>query len=448
VFRRLLVANRGEVAARIARACGDLGIETVQVFSEPDRNGPWVVAADRAVCIGGPRAYLDADALLQAAEQYDCQALHPGWGFLAENALLAERCAQHGVTFVGPSARLIRTMGDKARAKRAMAKAGLPTVPGSEGVLPDTAAARAAADRVGYPVLLKAVAGGGGRGMRRCADAAELERGFGEASLEAESAFGNAGLYLEKLIERGRHIEFQVLADGERGAVHLGERECSVQRKHQKLVEETPSPAVDAATRRKMGRRVAEALAQSGYRSAGTVEFLLDAEGNFYFMEVNARLQVEHPVTELAYGVDLVHEQLRLACNEPLRLEQRRIRLDGHAVEFRINAEDPARGFMPDPGTVERLDPPQRIDGVSVRWDSAIAAGYRIPPHYDSMVGKLIVHGADRETVLAGAARALAALRIEGPRTTVEFHRRLLERPEFREGRYDVDFLARSGLAG
>jgi len=450
LFRRLLIANRGEVAARIQRACGQLGIESVHVYSEADRGAPWLSGATRSICICEARAersYLDADAILQAAEQSECQAVHPGWGFLAENALFAERCEQQGLTFVGPPSSLIRAMGDKVQARRTMAAAGLPGIPGSDGVVDDRGAAARVADRVGYPILLKAVAGGGGRGMRRCDHRKELDTAFAEASLEARKTFGDARLYVEKLIARGRHVEFQVLADGDRGAVHLGERECSVQRKHQKLVEESPSPSMDAATRERMGRRVSEALARCGYRSAGTVEFLVDEAGDFHFMEVNARLQVEHPVTEMVSGIDLVHQQLRIACNEPLALRQEQIGLAGHAIEFRINAEDPARDFLPDPGRIERLEIPSSAeDGAALRWDCAIVAGYRIPPHYDSMVGKLIVHAAGRDAALAASARALDGLHIEGVHTTIPFHRRLLDVEAFRNGRYDLDLLSGSGL--
>jgi acetyl-CoA carboxylase biotin carboxylase subunit len=446
----VLIANRGEVASRIVRACKELSIETVLVHSEADSEAPWLNAADRTVCIGeapADRSYLDAGAVLQAAEQTSCQAVHPGWGFLAENALFAERCEQQGIAFIGPSPLLIRTMGDKAAAKRAMAAAGLTTVPGSDGPLEDPEQACRESQRIGYPVLLKAVSGGGGRGMRRCEDESELLRAFPQASLEAQKTFGDPTLYVEKLIARGRHIEFQVLCDGNGGAIHLGERECSIQRKHQKLVEESPSPVVDARTRSDLGRKVAEVMAHSGYRSAGTVEFLLDSAGHFYFMEMNTRLQVEHPVTEMVTGVDLVLEQLRIACNEPLRLKQSQIRLSGHAIEFRINAEDPEDDFRPDPGLIRAFErPPERSGSAEIRWDSAIDGGYRIPPYYDSMLGKLIVHADEREQVLREAARALAALRIEGVHTTIPFHRRLLEAQEFRQGRYDVDYLPRSGL--
>ena len=451
MFRRILIANRGEIALRIIRACADLRVEAVAAFSEADRGAPWFSRAERTVCIGPARAeesYLNADAVLQAAEQTECQAIHPGYGFLAENALFAARCEQQGITFIGPGAAAIGRMGDKAEAKRTMAAAGLPTIPGSHDLLADVRDALRGAAAIGYPVLLKATAGGGGRGMRRCEGERDLERAFPEAALEAEKAFGDPRLYLEKFIAGGRHVEFQVLADAFGRVACLGERECSVQRHHQKLLEESPSPAVDAETRRAMGDRVAGAVATFGYRSAGTLEFLRTPGGDFYFMEMNTRLQVEHPVTEMVTGVDLVVEQIRIAALHRLSLQPEAAEPRGHAIEFRINAEDPDAGFRPDPGTITAFVPPAAcLPGVRVRWDSAIQPGYRIPPHYDSMVGKLIVHGPDRETALRGAREALASIRIEGVRTTLPLHQRILDHPDFRRGEYDVGFLARAGLA-
>ncbi len=427
-----------------------MGVEAVVAHSEADRGAPWLEHADATVCIGPSRvdrSYLDEDAVLQAAEQTACQALHPGYGFLSENARFAARCEQQGITFVGPTARSIRTMGDKAEAKRSIAEAGLPTIPGSDGPVADVETAARLASGVGYPVLLKASAGGGGKGMRRCESEGDLARGFAEATLEATHAFGDPTLYLEKFVEGGRHVEFQVMADAFGQAVHLGERECSIQRKHQKLIEESPSPAVDEATRASMGRKVARAVARLGYRNAGTVEFLLTSDGQFYFMEMNTRLQVEHPVTEMLTGVDLVESQIKIAANEPLPLKQRDVEFSGHAVEFRINAEDPSDGFRPDPGTIRSfcVGPPAHGD-VQVRWDSAVREGYRIPPHYDSMVGKLILHGPDRETTLDAAVEALAGLKIGGVKTTIPLHLRLLEDPGFRSGRYDVNYLEAAGL--
>jgi acetyl-CoA carboxylase biotin carboxylase subunit len=451
VFRKVLIANRGEIALRIIRACRELGVRTTVACSEADREAPWVAEADGSICVGPARAdqsYLDAGAILQAAEQEECQAIHPGYGFLAENALFAARCEQQGISFIGPPAEAIRKMGDKAEAKRTMAAAGLPTIPGSEGVLADAREGLALASEIGYPVMLKASAGGGGKGMRRCDSEQEMERAFSQASLEAEKAFGNAALYLEKFLAGGRHVEFQVLCDAFGNGLHLGERECSIQRKHQKLFEEAPSSVVSEEVRATLGKSVASAAASSGYRNAGTVEFLRDAGGDFYFMEMNTRLQVEHPVTEMVTGVDLVAEQLRIAASQPLTLKQEDIVFNGQAMEFRINAEDPDQGFKPDPGLISRFSPPHAQEGdVTVRWDSAVREGYRIPPHYDSLVGKLIIHGPDRETVLCGAEQALSSLTIEGVKTTIPFHLRLLADDDFRAGRYDVNFLERSGLS-
>ncbi|MCP3979925.1 MAG: acetyl-CoA carboxylase biotin carboxylase subunit [bacterium] len=450
MFRSVLIANRGEIAARVVRACRALGVRSVVACSEVDREAPWVEEADDSVCIGPARAdasYLDAGAVLQAAEQSECQAIHPGYGFLSENASFAARCEQQGITFIGPPASVIRLMGDKSRAKETLAGVGLETIPGSDGALDGPDSARRVAAEIGYPVLLKASSGGGGKGMRVCADEAELLRGYREAALEAEKAFGDPSLYLEKLIQGGRHIEFQILCDAQGNALHLGERECSVQRKHQKLIEESPSPVVDATLRSELGNRVARAVGELGYRNAGTVEFLRDRDARMYFMEMNTRLQVEHPVTEMVTGVDLVAQQLRIAANRPLDLGA--VELEGHAIEMRINAEDPDAGFRPDPGEIVSFAPPVvKRSGVRVRWDSAIRAGYRIPPHYDSMIGKLIVHAGDRDAAIDGALEALESIEIVGVRTTVDLHRRLLADPTFRGGDYDVDWLATSGLVG
>jgi acetyl-CoA carboxylase biotin carboxylase subunit len=451
MFKRILVANRGEIAARVLRACRELRIETVAVYSEADRDAPWLAGATFTVCLGPSKAsqsYLDQDAVLQAAEQTEARAIHPGYGFLSENAVFAARCAQHGITFIGPPPSAIRRMGDKLEAKRTMAAAGVPTIPGSLDALGSAAEAAGLAERTGYPVLLKAAAGGGGKGMRRCDDARSLPAAFAEATLEAEHAFGDPRLYLEKYLEGGRHIEFQIVADAYGRAVHLGERECSVQRHHQKLVEESPSPVITPALRADLGARAAAAAASFGYVNAGTLEFLRDASGGLVFMEMNTRLQVEHPVTELCTGVDLVREQIGIAANRPLSLTQDGIRLAGHAIELRINAEDPDAGFAPDPGLVTAVSIPSSPGGgVTVRWDGAVAAGWRIPPHYDSMVGKLIVHAADRPGAIAAARQALAALRLDGIKTTIPLHARILEDPDFVAGTYDVSFLERKALA-
>ncbi len=447
MFRRLLVANRGEVAARIIRACNKLGIETVAVHSTADADSPHLELADVRVCIGpGPASssYLDMNAILQAAEQHDCQALHPGFGFLAENALFAARVRQQQIAWVGPPASAIACMGDKAQARRTMAAAGMPTIPGTQDVLDDVEQALPIANEVGYPVLLKATAGGGGKGMRRCADDAQLRTGFAEASLEAEKAFGNSGLYLEKVLLGARHIEFQVLADVFGHAIHLGERECSVQRRHQKLLEEAPSPAIDPTQRAETGQRVAEVTAAIGYTSAGTMELLLSDDGQLYFMEMNTRLQVEHPVTEEITGVDIVEQQIRIAANEPLRFEQEAIAPRGHAIELRINAEDPEQDFKPDPGLVTIFEPPS---GDGIRVDTHVRSGYRIPPFYDSMIAKLIVTGASREQAIERAEQALDVFKIEGVKTTIGLHRRILDEERFRQGRYDTLWLERL-LAG
>ncbi|MCS6805896.1 MAG: acetyl-CoA carboxylase biotin carboxylase subunit [Acidobacteriota bacterium] len=443
MFRRLLVANRGEIALRIIRACRELGIETVAVHSSADRDSPHLRLADKSVCIGpaqSKESYLNMDAVLQAAEQYECQALHPGYGFLSENALFAERCLRQKIAFVGPPPHAIRLMGDKLTAKQTMQAAGLETIPGSASLLANVDEAKQVARYVGYPVLLKATAGGGGKGMRVCRDEGELQRFFDEAALEAEKAFGHPGLYLEKIIQGGRHIEFQVLGDAFGHVIHLGERECSVQRHHQKLVEESPSPVIDADTRRRMGERVVAAMKAIGYVSAGTVEFLRDADGRLYFMEMNTRLQVEHPVTEMVTGVDIVKEQIRIAANQPLTIKQDEVRWNGHAIECRINAEDPQNGFKPDPGCITVFDPPT---GEALRLDTHVEAGYTIPPFYDSMIGKLIAHGRTRPETLRIMAEALRQFRIEGVRTTIPLHQRILAAPEFVSGQYDVEFLKR-----
>ncbi|HZN53959.1 MAG TPA: acetyl-CoA carboxylase biotin carboxylase subunit [Candidatus Polarisedimenticolaceae bacterium] len=446
MFKRVLIANRGEIAARIVRACRAQDIETVVVHSEADAGAPWLANATVTLCIGpapAARSYLDADAVLQAAEQTESQAIHPGYGFLSENPVFAARCAQHGITFIGPGAAAMRRMGDKIEAKRTMAAAGVATIPGSTGALASAAEAEAVAERCGYPVLLKAAAGGGGKGMRRCDDAASLARGFAEASQEADKAFGDSRLYLEKLIDGGRHIEFQILADAYGHALHLGERECSIQRQHQKLVEESPSPVLTREERERLGTRAAAAAASFGYVNAGTLEFLRAPDGSYYFMEMNARLQVEHPVTELVTGIDLVAQQLAIAAGHRLAITQESVALSGHAIEFRINAEDPDAGFRPDPGVCTHLDVPS-----GARWDAGVAPGWRIPAAYDSLIGKLIVHAADRPGAIAAGREALRALRIEGIKTTIPFHLRLLDDPEFVGGTYDVQLLTRRRLAG
>ncbi|MCB9778132.1 MAG: ATP-grasp domain-containing protein [Alphaproteobacteria bacterium] len=438
MFRRILVANRGEVAARVIRTASAMGIETVAVATDADRDLSYLQQATVVAGIGDRRAYLDADALIAAGLRHRCSAVHPGWGFLSENPTFAARCEAARLTFVGPDSASMRRMADKAEARRTMTALGVAPVPGSAGPVEDLAQARAEAARIGVPVLLKAVSGGGGRGMRRVYALDQLDDAFRAATAEASSAFGDPRLYMEKLIERGRHIELQVLCDGRRAFV-LGERECSVQRRHQKLVEETPSPAVDDALRARVFATVEQACVALGYRGAGTVEMLLDQDGGLWFMEMNTRLQVEHTVTEAVRGIDLVEWQLRIAANEPLPSDLlERYPARGHAVECRINAERVADDFRPTPGPVPVLELPQ---GEGVRVDTHLAAGDRVSPHYDSMIAKLITHGADRTQALDRMARALASLRVEGVPTTAGLHRAIVDAPAFRSGAYDTSWL-------
>jgi acetyl-CoA carboxylase, biotin carboxylase subunit len=440
VFKRMLIANRGEIALRIIRACRELGIETVAVHSTADTDSLPVRFADEAVCIGPPpssRSYLNVRAILTAADITGCDALHPGYGFLSENADFSDMCRDHGLTFVGPHGAVIRRMGDKAEAKRTMREAGVPVIPGSEGLLENLDEARRLAREIGYPVILKATAGGGGRGMRVAQDESELEAAFETARAEALAGFGNPGLYLEKYLVRPRHVELQVLGDKHGHAVHLGERDCSIQRRHQKLVEESPSPAVDEALRARMGSAASEAARAVGYDSAGTIEFLLE-DGEFYFMEMNTRIQVEHPVTEMVTGVDLIRQMIRVAAGEELPFTQEDIRMVGHAIECRINAEDPDKGFMPFAGTIGALNLP---GGIGVRVDSHVYQGYSIPPYYDSLLGKLIVHAPNRGMAIDRMRRALSEFVVEGVRTTIPFHLKLMEDPVFRSGDFDIKFL-------
>ncbi len=446
MFRKILVANRGEIALRVIRACRAMGIATVAVYSEADATSPHLELADQTICIGGARSaesYLNMQAILQAAAQTEAQAIHPGYGFLSENELFSELCRQLKFTFIGPPARVIALMGDKATARKTMKAAGLPIIPGSDGVLPTEDEALEAARTIGFPVLLKATAGGGGKGIRVCRDEGSFPKQFRMASAEAQNAFGDPGLYLEKFLQGCRHVEFQFMADGFGSVVHLGERECSVQRNHQKLLEESPSPSVDARTRAEVGARVCQGVKAIGYVGAGTLEFLRDADGDLYFMEVNTRLQVEHPVTELVTGFDLVQEQIRVAANEPLSFRQQDVELRGHAIECRINAEDPARGFLPSPGLIEVFEPPQEAQGVKLRLDTHVRAGYRIPPYYDSMIGKLIVHGPDREAARRGMIDALEHFRVVGIKTTIAAHLKILGDEGFAAGQYDTGMVGR-----
>ena len=448
MIKRLLIANRGEIAVRIIRACRELGIEAIVPYSESDAESLPVALADRAVCIGptGParRSYLDIPSVLAAAEGTGADAVHPGYGFLAENPDFAAACADHGITFVGPPARAIALMGDKVAARKTVAGAGVPVVPGTEDPVADAAQARSVARDIGLPVLLKAKAGGGGRGMRIIRKLADVDPAFEAASREAGAAFGDGALYMERYLERVRHVEFQILADTQGNTVSLGERDCSIQRRHQKLIEEAPSPAVDGALRAEMGQAAVKVAGTVDYVGAGTVEFLLDpADGTFFFIEMNTRIQVEHPVTEALTGVDLVVEQLRVASGEALSFAQSDITPAGHAIECRINAEDPERDFAPGPGVIATYRPP---GGDGVRVDSHCFQGYQVPPEYDSLLAKVIVHAPDRDQALRRMHRALVEFVIEGIPTTIPFHLAMLDDPEFAAGDVTTDFLQRRGL--
>jgi acetyl-CoA carboxylase biotin carboxylase subunit len=440
MFRKILIANRGEIALRIICACKELGIATVAVFSEADRHSLHVRFADEAVCIGPARAsdsYLNIPQVISAAEITNVDAIHPGYGFLAENANFAEVCEASRITFLGPSAEVIRIMGEKDRARREAASAGLPVIPGTPGIVEDDHAALRAAKEIGYPLMIKASAGGGGRGMRIVRSAAEILPAFRAAGQEAQQAFGVPDLYIEKYIEHPRHIEFQVLGDRHGRVMHLGERECSVQRRHQKLIEEAPSPAVEESVRESLGARVAAALEKIGYSGAGTVEFLRDSRGEFYFIEMNTRIQVEHPVTESVTGVDLIKAQIRLAAGEKLEEVVPHLALRGHSLECRINAEDPET-FAPSPGHITAFHPP---GGYGVRVDTAMYSDAVVPPHYDSLIAKLIVHAPSRAEAIARMRRALEMFVIEGVKTTIPLHRRIMDDPQFQSGDLHTGFL-------
>jgi acetyl-CoA carboxylase biotin carboxylase subunit len=442
MFDKVLIANRGEVALRILRACKDLGIKTVAVHSQADRDAKYVKLADESVCIGpGPASdsYLHVPGIMSAAEVTDAEAIHPGYGFLSENADFAEIVESSGLTFIGPSPELIRTMGDKVAAKAAMKEAGVPCVPGSDGPIPeDDDEIRRLAREVGYPIMIKAAGGGGGKGMRVVHTEASLLNAVAMTKAEAGKAFGNDTVYMEKYLGKPRHVEFQVLADRHGNAIHLGERDCSVQRRHQKLLEEAPAPGITAEVRKAMGERCAEAARKIGYSGVGTYEFLYE-DGEFFFIEMNTRLQVEHPVTEAVTGVDLVTEQIRAAAGEPLRLTQADIELDGWAIECRINAEDP-ENFSPSPGRIDHLHLP---GGPGVRVDSHAYTSYMIPPFYDSLIGKLIVDGQDRGEALARLSRALEEFIVGDIKTTIPLHQRLLRDGRFQAGGVDIHFLER-----
>jgi acetyl-CoA carboxylase, biotin carboxylase subunit len=440
-LRRILVANRGEIAVRIIRASRELGLEAIQAYSEADRDSLAVQMADESICIGpspSSQSYLKGDVVIGAARAAKADAIHPGYGFLSENAAFARACEDANIAFIGPPARAIALMGDKATARQMAAKAGVPITPGSPGTVSDAKTAREAAALIGYPVLLKAAAGGGGRGMRVARNIDELPARFTEAAREAQAAFGTGGIYVEKFLEHVRHVEIQVLADGQT-VLHLGERDCSIQRRNQKLVEESPSPALDEALRAGMGDAAVRVCREVDYRSVGTIEFILDAaSGAFYFMEMNTRVQVEHPVTEVVTGVDIVKAQIRVAQGEPLPITQDNVRLTGHAIECRINAEDPARDFIPSPGQVRGLRLP---GGPGIRIDTHLFEGYRIPPYYDSLIAKVIAWGQNRDEAIARMRRALSEMRIEGVHTTIPFHTRLLDDARFRAGDIHTRFV-------
>jgi acetyl-CoA carboxylase biotin carboxylase subunit len=440
-FSKILIANRGEIALRIIRTCEEMGIATVAVHSTIDRNSLHVQLADEAVCIGEPpsnKSYLNIPNIIAAALTRNATAIHPGYGFLAENARFAEICADHKISFIGPSPDSIRSMGDKSTAKKTMQRVGVPTVPGSKGLVQDEEEARSIARSIGYPVIIKATAGGGGRGMRLVQSEDELGKLFAAAQGEAEAAFGNPGVYVEKFVQNPRHIEFQVLADSYGNVIHLGERECSIQRRHQKLLEEAPSAALTPELREKMGTAAVLAAKSINYVGAGTVEFLLDKSGDFYFMEMNTRIQVEHPVTEMITGIDLIAEQIRIAQGEKLSVTQSEVQLRGHAIECRINAEDPDHNFRPSPGKISGYLPPS---GPGVRMDSHVYTDYEIPPYYDSLIGKLIVWSHDRPSAIRRMKRALRECAVTGLPTTINFHQRILETPEFERGEIYTNFV-------
>lgn len=440
MFKKVLIANRGEIAVRIIRACKEMGISTVAVYSEADKDALHVKLADESFCIGktsSKESYLNIRNLLTVAQVTKADAVHPGYGFLAENADFAEMCESYDITFIGPKAEAIRKMGAKAVARETMKQAGVPIVPGTEGLIEDSSTAIPVAREIGYPIIVKATAGGGGKGMRLAHSEEELEKAIRQAQHEAETAFGNGGVYLEKYLEEPKHIEIQIIADEEGNVVHLGERDCSIQRRHQKLVEEAPSPAVDENLRAKMGKAAVSAAKAVDYTGVGTVEFLLDKHGHFYFMEMNTRIQVEHPVTELVTNIDLIKEQISVAAGYPLSFSQRDIQLKGWAIECRINAENPAKNFMPSPGKVEMYLPP---GGYGVRVDSAVYPGYEISPFYDSMVAKLIVTGKDRNEAIQRMKRALEEFIIIGIHTTIPFHLELLNHPSLKKGILQPNF--------
>jgi acetyl-CoA carboxylase biotin carboxylase subunit len=445
LFKKILIANRGEIAVRIIRACKELGIKAVAVFSDIEREALHVRYADEAICIGpanSAQSYMNIPAILSAADVTDSEAIHPGYGFLSENPHFTEACATSGITFIGPTAENIRIGGDKANARQVMKRRGIPVVPGSDGPLLSEEVAVKTAKKIGFPVLFKASAGGGGRGMRVVREEQELEQAFHMAQREALAAFGNGELYVEKYLPSIRHIEVQIIADAKGDVIHLGERDCSIQRRHQKLIEESPSPISTEKFRKRIGELAIRAAKAMKYRNVGTIEFIVDQEQNIYFMEVNTRVQVEHPVTEELTDVDIIKEQIRIAAGMPLSYKQSQIKAVGHAIECRINAEDPDK-FIPSPGRITFYLPP---GGPGVRVDSAAYAGWLVPPHYDSMIAKLIVHGKTREEAIARMKRALDEFRIEGIKTTIPFHKKIFDHPDFIKGNFNTDFLEKISI--
>lgn len=447
MFQKILIANRGEIALRVIRACKELGIRTVCVYSTADKDAAYLKLADQAICIGEAPAvdsYLNIPRIIAAAEVTDVDAIHPGYGFLAENAHFAEVCRSCKIEFIGPPVSAMAAIGDKVACKKLAKKAKVPTVPGSDGEIEDEDKAVKLCREIGYPVIIKAAAGGGGRGMRVAHNEVSLRAGINQARLEAEKAFKNSTVFIEKYIQFGRHVEVQVIADQHGNAVHLWERDCTMQRRHQKLVEESPSPILDQKTREELCASAVRLIKAAGYYNAGTVEYIVDENRNFYILEVNARIQVEHPVTEMVTGVDLIREQIRVAAGLPLSFKQKDIVQRGHAIEVRINAEDPSRNFAPSPGVIEELRLP---GGLGVRWDSHVYAGYRIPPNYDSMIGKLIVHRATREDAITTMKRALGEFHVSPIRTTIPLQMQIMDNEQFKKGQVDTGFVERVLLA-
>ena len=448
MIRKLLIANRGEIAVRIIRACREMGIETVAVYSEADRESLHTQLADEAICIGpGPssESYLNMERIMSATMVSGADAIHPGFGFLSENARFAEICEQCNVTFVGPGSEVIRNLGNKQIARNTMKAAGVPVIPGTDRPIPDAKTGAREAKKIGYPVIIKAALGGGGKGMRTAFSPEEFELAFQTAQKEAQIAFGDGTMYIEHFVEHPRHIEFQILADSQGHVIHLGERDCSIQRNHQKMIEESPSAAVSEKLRNQMGKAAVKAAKAAHYVNAGTIEFLLEKNGNFYFMEMNTRIQVEHPVTEWVTGLDLVKEQIRIASGEALSVTQKDVKIQGHSIECRINAENPRKNFRPSPGTITALHLP---GGQGIRVDTGIYTGYRIPPYYDSMLAKLIVHGENRQDAIAKMKSALGEVIIDGVDTNVDYQFDILNDPDFQSGNLDIEFLSTHEIGG